>query len=89
MEDVPAGANAVIYQLDENYYDPTREVRRDVPHFEQVITSYGDYEIRAQIRRKAEVDLSTETLSHALKRTYGEVPTSAAVRRAIQQLQSN
>ena len=88
MEGVPEDAYAVTYQLHESYYDPTREVHRQVPDFQQFITSYGDYDIKAQIKRKKDVDFLAETLSRALRQTY-ETNPSDAIQRTIEELERN
>jgi hypothetical protein len=88
MEGVPEDAYAVTYQLDESYYDPTREVHRQVPDFQEFITSYGDYDIKAQIKRKKDVDFSAEMLSRALRQTYGTNP-SEAIQTAIEKLEQH
>lgn len=88
VEDVPEDAHAVTYQLHETYYDPTREVRRDKEKFQEDITSYGDYTIRADIRRKKYCDYASTTLSKALRETYRNNP-SQAILKAIEQLEQN
>ncbi len=88
MENVPEDAQEVIYQLDETYYNPTREIRRDQEGFRENITSYGDYVVKAQIRRKTYSDLVTAYLSEALRETYGDTP-SDAIQKAIEQVEKN
>lgn len=82
MVDVPEDAYAVVYRLDETYYDPTREVRRGAPDFEERITSYGDYVVKAEIRGKKSSDLSAVELSQALRDTYVS-SSDEGIRRAI------
>lgn len=71
MQSVPQDTYAVTYKLHESYYNPTREVRRDKPQFEELITSYGDYIVKAELRGKKSFDLEAVELSQALKESYG------------------
>ena len=88
VEDVPEDAHAVTYELHESYYDPIREVRRDVPNFEEEITSYGDYDLKIRVRRKNRVDLATTTLGRALENAYKDSMTPM-VREAIDEIKSD
>lgn len=86
MEDVPQDAYAVTYKLHESYYNPTREVRRGATKFEEQITSYGDYVVKAEVRGKKASGFAAVELSRALKETYGSDP-DIAIRQAIQEIQ--
>jgi hypothetical protein len=85
MESVPQDTYAVTYKLHESYYNPTREVRRGNPKFEELITSYGDYIVKAEVRGKKSFDLEAVELSQALKESYG--PNLAGpIREAIDEI---
>ena len=73
VEGAPADANAVVYHLPEDFYNPIREVRQG-PEFPQSITSYSDVALRAQIRGRRSVESTGVELVRALKSVYGQSP---------------
>jgi transcription initiation factor IIF auxiliary subunit len=87
VEGAPDDTYAVTYKLHESYYDPLREAR-ERPNFEEEITSYGDYAVRAVIQRMKKSEEISETLSTALRRTYGDNPPPG-INSAIQHIRAN
>jgi pYEATS domain-containing protein involved in immunity len=87
VADVPQDTYAVTYKLHPSYYNPVREVRRGTNEFEEVITSYGDYVVKAEMRSKKSVDIDATDLSRALKETYGPTP-AGPISEAIQDLEA-
>ncbi len=86
IEGAPEDTHAVTYKLHESYYDPLREAREH-PQFEEEITSFGDFSVRAVIRRKKQSEEISEKLSTALLRRYGDNP-SPRINSAIQQIRA-
>jgi hypothetical protein len=73
LDNTPPGSESVTYSLlDDTYYDPVREVFRDTggESFEEIITSYGDFDIVAEVSGTARPVYSK--LSDALVRTFDE-----------------
>jgi hypothetical protein len=88
MEDVPADTFAVTYVLHPTYYNPRREARRRDRQFEESITSYGDYMVKAKVRGKTGVDHFAYWLSDALQETYkGQITDS--IRNAIKAIETH
>jgi len=52
VDDAPETAFAVNYELYEDYFLPLRESVRKRQSFDEEITSYGDYEVRAEVRTR-------------------------------------
>lgn len=72
IQDPPQDTYAVTYVLHETYHDPRRESRDSDTRFSDEITAFGDYTVRAKLRRKQKVDLVATDLSKALERRYLE-----------------
>jgi hypothetical protein len=87
LRDAPPDVSRVTYKLDESYRQPLREVPIGVPHFQEEITSFGDYTVTAMLRRRAGTELVTNSLTAALHETYRSNLTPS-VREAIDRLQS-
>ena len=79
VTDAPADAYAVTYHLDPTYHEPVREARNEASGFEEELTSYGDYVVRAQIRSKTGVSAVATPLSLALEKTYSSNDSPAIV----------
>jgi len=82
IKNAPSDTHAVTYQLDPSYFDPVREIRSR-PTFEEEITSYGDYDLQARIRRKKRADVLAVRLSEALREGHASAMTpeiEAAIR---------
>jgi hypothetical protein len=71
VADAPPGANAVTYTLDDSFYDPIREARNRANGFKEEITSYGDFQVRADIRTKNGTITLRKKLSDMLKEHHG------------------
>ena len=69
IKNAPEDTHAVTYELHETYVDPVREVFK-CPNFEFEITSYGNYTIKAKIRRKSYTNFISRLLSEALRESY-------------------
>jgi transcription initiation factor IIF auxiliary subunit len=70
MDDLPPDTEKVVYQLHESYDNPRLTVKAGVPRFAEEITSYGDYQVKAQIHNNGNVDTVSVVLSEALAETY-------------------
>jgi hypothetical protein len=70
VETPPPDAYAVTYRLHESYYDPIRESRAKDANFPEQLTSYGDFQLRADIRTKQRVEPISANLSQALLKGY-------------------
>lgn len=51
VEGVPTQSESVIYELDDSYYSPVREVFKEAggDSFEEEITSYGDFTVSTNV----------------------------------------
>jgi hypothetical protein len=79
----------VLYRLDASFYNPTREVLGDPDaKFEELITSYGDFELSASLPGCKAAPPSL-TLSSALRLAYEEEPDgeAAAIRSALDEIE--
>jgi hypothetical protein len=56
LDGAPAGTSSVTYRLHESYGEPLREVRGG-PLWEEEITSYGDFTIKALLRWPGDFDV--------------------------------
>jgi hypothetical protein len=88
IRNAPTDAHAVTYQLHETYYDPVREARQ-ATKFPEWITSYGDFKVKARVRRQQGTDVVSVMLSDALEAYYRGEPANAAVARAIDAIREN
>lgn len=73
----PPDTYAVTYVLHDSYYDAVREVRDPEAHFEERLTSYGDYTVQAKIRTRNGTTTVAVPLSTALAQTHGDAPSPA------------
>ena len=87
LRDAPSDVSRVTYKLDDSYRQPLREVPIGVPHFQEEITSHGDYTVTAMLRRRRGTELLTNSLTAALTETYRDDLTPS-VQEAIGHLQS-
>lgn len=70
IKDAPPDTHRVTWQLHETYYDPIRDVRDRNSGFAEVLSSYGDYEVKATVRLKDRSILATRGLAEALRDNY-------------------
>lgn len=88
VDDAPKDTYAVTYKLDRTYYDPIRESRDRSGGFAELVTSYGDYVVTANVRTKSGSTVISVPLSSALEKSYGgEMPD--LVRTAIAQIKEH
>jgi hypothetical protein len=87
VENAPEDVYAVTYELHKSYYDRMRDVRKG-PSFEERVTSYGDFEIRAHVRGKTGARLVIENLAQALRDSHAS-SDSPAVQRALRDIAAN
>ena len=87
IDGAPEDTHAVNYELHESYRDPLRESRTK-PEFDQEITSYGDYVIRAKVRRRRGVDVASAKLADALEETYGS-STTPEIKKALDSIRAH
>jgi hypothetical protein len=87
VDDPPPDTYAVTYKLHPSYYDPIREVRSKDNQFEENLTSYGDFQVQADLRTGKRVEAVAANLSEALQRGYEgkTTPQIAAAISAIKQ----
>jgi hypothetical protein len=76
VNDAPEDTFAVTYELHESYYDPIR-VSRKPATFSTDISSYGDFTVRAEVRRKSRTDQIAVLLSRALRVAHGTIASKA------------
>lgn len=88
VEGVPEDTYAVTYELDESYYDPTRESREKSSNFSEEITSYGDYIVKAKIRTRSGVETIAAALSKVLQESYGKIKVKE-IKRALKDIEDN
>jgi hypothetical protein len=69
LEGVPDDAHAVTWVLHETYRDPVRETL-DAPDFCIELTTYGDYEVVANVRRRRMSEKYGAKLSEALAASH-------------------
>lgn len=67
----PADTYAVTYELDSTYYDPIRESRDSQAAFDEEITSYGDFDVKAKIRARGSAIRVRRQLYDALLESHG------------------
>jgi hypothetical protein len=70
VESPPDDTYAVTYRLHDSYYDPIRESRDKGASFEEKLTSYGDYQVRADVRTLSRVESLAGNLSEALRKGH-------------------
>src|SRR5262249_17412858 len=73
VEGAPTDTRSVTYRLHESYGEPLREVSRG-PSYDEEITSYGDFTLKALIRQPQDFDVVSVGLLDALRETYGSSP---------------
>jgi transcription initiation factor IIF auxiliary subunit len=88
IEDPPDDTYAVTYKLHNSYYDPVREVRKRAGGFSELITSYGEYTVKATVRTKSGNEAVQVSLHAALARAHGKNPP-ASIRRAIESIRDH
>jgi hypothetical protein len=88
MQDAPADAYAVTYQLHESYYDPVRESKRRDSRFSEELTSYGDFVVRAKIRSPDGVETVSSPLSKALEQGHRDALTPE-IQAALRDIREN
>ncbi len=77
LDGAPADASSVQYVLHPTYIEPVRLVPKGVKDFEEYTTSYGDYEIRGNIRSRQNTEVFNKSLTDALKERYSGESTPA------------
>ena len=78
----------MTYRLHETYYNPIREVHRGTPGFAESTTSFGDYDVLAEVRGRGGLNTAATSLSRALRETYGPNP-GAEIATAIKDIEAN
>ena len=86
MEGLSDDVYSVTYVLDESYYEQVNEVR-EKPDFALEITSYGDYEVQAMIRKKGSLEAASVWLSDALKRSHPN--PNQEIKKALADIEEN
>lgn len=88
VDDAPETAFAVNYELHEDYFIPVRESVQP-QNFDEEITSYGDYEVCAEVRtRKGQRVPLRRRLSEALRDGMG-ADTTASVKLALERIRKS
>jgi hypothetical protein len=82
LEDTPADAYAVTYELHDSYYDAIRENHDRDEGFRENLTSYGDYDIQVKVRTRGGPRLLRSSLADALQQGHAD-GHSQAVEQAI------
>ena len=86
VESPPDDTYAVTYRLHDSYYNPLRESRDKEARFEEELTSYGDYLVRADVRTLHRVESLAGSLSEALRRGHRE-DSNPAIIHAIDEIE--
>jgi serine/threonine protein kinase len=69
VDNSPEGTSSVTYGLHESYGEPLREVSHG-PSYEEDITAYGLFEVKALIRYKKTFDMVSANLGDVLRESY-------------------
>lgn len=86
LEDAPDDAYSVTYELDPTYYEPVREVfKGEAPDFALKTTTYGDFDVKANVRIKGFKDAVHVDVAEALSETYSD-STTPEIQGAIQEI---
>lgn len=85
MTNVPPDTYATSYELHHTYRDALREARG--PEYALQITAWGDFVIRARVRRRGIVEVASTLISEALSASYPS--PSPAVAEAIAAVAGN
>lgn len=83
VEGAPASTTRVTYTLHESYRQPVRDVPFGVKDFEEQITSYGNYTVKATVRTREGVRLLSIDLAEALREHYASARAGSRVEEAI------
>lgn len=84
----PDGTFAVRYTLDSTYNDPVRETTNAESGFKLHTTSYGDYPVKVDIRRRGGNIEVVEILSRLLARSH-ESEMSPEIQAAIEDIRTH
>lgn len=85
IDQPPTDTFAVTYRLHSSYYDPVRESLATKENFKEELTSYGDYRVRADVRRSSRTVQLSEKLSEALRKGHAD-ESSPEILAAIQEI---
>lgn len=88
IQNAPKDTYAVTYRLDDSYYEPIRESRASTLKFIEDLTSYGNFEVKADVRTKQRVAPVSVDLSQALKRGHG-LKLTPEIEAALRDIESN
>jgi YEATS family len=85
--DYPPSTYAVTYRLHQSYRNPIREIRSPgvTEGFPLNITTYGDFDVRAEIRTSERSYRISRRISEALRATYSQA-RSPEIEKAIEQI---
>jgi len=86
LEGTPGDAHAATWVLHESYRDPVREVL-DGPEFALGVSTYGDYDVVANVRRRRLSEKFTTRISEALEAAHPS-PTPE-IARAIAEIKAH
>jgi hypothetical protein len=78
----------VTYELDASYYDAIRDVRSAEGGFAEMITSYGDYSVKAKLRTTSGITSLRRGLYEALVEQHG-TSDDPDIRKALQDIHDN
>jgi hypothetical protein len=86
LEGVPEDAHAATWVLHDSYRDPVREVL-DGPSFPLGVSTYGDYDVVANVRRRRYSEKFTARISEALR--AGHPSPTPEIAAAIAEIRAN
>src|SRR3972149_5832917 len=77
----------VTYRLHPTYYDPVRESEDPVTHFQEQITSFGDYRLNIEAAVGGRLLAERVNLSERLREGRRSGPTSPGIAQAIETIE--
>lgn len=81
---------SVTYRLDRSYWQPLRYKKNPKNGFEEAITSFGDYEVRADLERSTgKVTRLVASLSRALFQSHKQAKDQEGIRTALEDIREN
>lgn len=90
ISDCPATAVSATYRLHNTYYEPIRYRKNREDGFRESISSFGDFDVRADIElRSGEVLHLSSSLYRCLSRTHDGTGGSAELRSALSDIREN
>jgi hypothetical protein len=87
---VPSGTDidSVTYILDPSYWEPERESTERANNFAEDITSYGDFLVRVEVKKRSNRITQQALLSEMLEAGH-PAPRSAAIDDALDYIRNN